>query len=128
MLFVFGGIVLFFIFLYFFPISLWITARVSGARIGLLEMVLMRIRKVPVRVVVDSLITATKAGLNVTSTDLETHYLAGGNVPKVIRALISAEKANITMDFKQATAIDLAGRDVFEAVQISVNPKVITIR
>lgn len=123
---VFGGIVLFFIFLYFFPISLWITARFSGVKVGLFELVFMRIRKVPPRIVVDSLITATKAGLNVTSTDLETHYLAGGNVPKVIRALISAEKANIVMDFKQATAIDLAGRDVFEAVQISVNPKVIT--
>ncbi len=126
MFFVIGGIVFLFIFLYFFPISLWITARVSGVSVGLFEMVFMRIRKVPVRVVVDSLITATKAGLKVTSTDLETHYLAGGNVPKVIRALISAEKANIVMDFKQATAIDLAGRDVFEAVQISVNPKVIT--
>lgn len=126
MLFVFGGIVLFFIFLYFFPIGLWITAQFSGVSVGLFELVFMRIRKVPPRVVVDSLITATKAGLKVTSTDLETHYLAGGNVPKVIRALISAEKANIVMDFKQATAIDLAGRDVFEAVQISVNPKVIT--
>jgi uncharacterized protein YqfA (UPF0365 family) len=123
---VFGGIVLFFIFLYFFPIGLWITAQFSGVSVGLFELVFMRIRKVPPRVVVDSLITATKAGLKVTSTDLETHYLAGGNVPKVIRALISAEKANIVMDFKQATAIDLAGRDVFEAVQISVNPKVIT--
>lgn len=126
MLFVFGGIVLFFIFLYFFPIGLWITAQFSGVSVGLFELVFMRIRKVPPRVVVDSLITATKAGLKVGSTDLETHYLAGGNVPKVIRALISAEKANIVMDFKQATAIDLAGRDVFEAVQISVNPKVIT--
>jgi uncharacterized protein YqfA (UPF0365 family) len=126
MFFVFGGIVLFFIFLYFFPIGLWITAQFSGVSVGLFELVFMRIRKVPPRVVVDSLITATKAGLKVTSTDLETHYLAGGNVPKVIRALISAEKANIVMDFKQATAIDLAGRDVFEAVQISVNPKVIT--
>jgi uncharacterized protein YqfA (UPF0365 family) len=123
---VFGGIVLFFIFLYFFPIGLWITAQFSGVSVGLFELVFMRIRKVPPRVVVDSLITATKAGLKVSSTDLETHYLAGGNVPKVIRALISAEKANIVMDFKQATAIDLAGRDVFEAVQISVNPKVIT--
>jgi uncharacterized protein YqfA (UPF0365 family) len=126
MFFVFGGIVLFFIFLYFFPIGLWITAQFSGVSVGLFELVFMRIRKVPPRVVVDSLITATKAGLKVSSTDLETHYLAGGNVPKVIRALISAEKANIVMDFKQATAIDLAGRDVFEAVQISVNPKVIT--
>ncbi|NBP70819.1 MAG: UPF0365 family protein [Cytophagia bacterium] len=123
---VIGGIILFFTFLYFVPINLWITALFSGVKVGLFELVFMRIRKVPPRIVVDSLITATKAGLKVTSTDLETHYLAGGNVPKVIRALISAEKANIVMDFKQATAIDLAGRDVFEAVQISVNPKVIT--
>ncbi len=123
---VLGGIVLFFTFLYFVPINLWITALFSGVKVGLFELVFMRIRKVPPRIVVDSLITATKAGLKVTSTDLETHYLAGGNVPKVIRALISSEKANIVMDFKQATAIDLAGRDVFEAVQISVNPKVIT--
>jgi uncharacterized protein YqfA (UPF0365 family) len=86
----------------------------------------MRIRKVPPGVIVNSLITATKAGLTVTTRELETHYLAGGDVPNVIRALISAEKANITLGFKQATAINLAGRDVFEAVQISVNPKVIT--
>jgi uncharacterized protein YqfA (UPF0365 family) len=74
---------------------------------------------------VNSLITANKAGLKLTTNELETHYLAGGNVPNVIRALISADKANINLSFKQATAIDLAGRDVFEAVQISVNPKVI---
>ncbi len=123
---VFAAIILFFIFLYFVPINLWITALFSGVRVGLFELVFMRIRKVPPRVIVESLITATKAGLKLTSTDLETHYLAGGNVPNVIRALISAEKANIHLDFKQATAIDLAGRDVFEAVQISVNPKVIT--
>lgn len=123
---VFAGIVLFFIFLYFVPINLWITALFSGVRVGLFELVFMRIRKVPPRVIVESLITATKAGLKLTSTELETHYLAGGNVPNVIRALISAEKANIHLDFKQATAIDLAGRDVFQAVQISVNPKVIT--
>jgi uncharacterized protein YqfA (UPF0365 family) len=86
----------------------------------------MRIRKVPPSVIINASITATKAGLHITTRELETHYLAGGNVPNVIRALISAEKANITLDFKQATAIDLAGRDVFEAVQISVNPKVIT--
>lgn len=122
---VFAGIILFFIFLYFVPINLWITALFSGVRVGLAELVFMRIRKVPPRVVVDSLITATKAGLKLTSNELETHYLAGGNVPNVIRALISAEKANIKLDFKQATAIDLAGRDVFQAVQISVNPKVI---
>src|SRR5574339_66177 len=123
---IFGGIILFFVFLYFVPINLWITAIFSGVRVGLFELVFMRIRKVPPRVVVDSLITATKAGLKLTSNELETHYLAGGNVPNVIRALISADKANISLSFKQATAIDLAGRDVFEAVQISVNPKVIT--
>lgn len=123
---VFAGIILFFIFLYFVPINLWITALFSGVRVGLFELVFMRIRKVPPSVIVGSLITATKAGLKLTATDLETHYLAGGNVPNVIRALISAEKANIHLDFKQATAIDLAGRDVFQAVQISVNPKVIT--
>ncbi|MCB0495319.1 MAG: flotillin-like protein FloA, partial [Cyclobacteriaceae bacterium] len=77
-------------------------------------------------IIVNSMITATKAGVPVTTTDLETHYLAGGHVPSVIKALISADKANIDLGFKQAAAIDLAGRDVFEAVQISVNPKVIT--
>ncbi|MBX2961776.1 MAG: flotillin-like protein FloA [Cyclobacteriaceae bacterium] len=123
---VFAGIVLFFIFLYFVPVNLWITAIFSGVRVGLFELVFMRIRKVPPSVIVNSLITATKAGLKLTVSDLETHYLAGGNVPNVIRALISADKANIKVDFKQATAIDLAGRDVFQAVQISVNPKVIT--
>lgn len=131
-----GGIILFFIFLYFVPVNLWITAIFSGVRVGLLELVFMRIRKVPPSIVVNSLITATKAGLTIQETEdsparplksqeLETHYLAGGNVPQVIKALISADKANINLTFKQATAIDLAGRDVFEAVQISVNPKVI---
>lgn len=123
---VFGSIVLFFIFLYFVPVNLWITALFSNVKVGLFELVFMRIRKVPPRVVVESLITATKAGLHISSNELETHYLAGGNVPNVIRALISADKANINLSFKQATAIDLAGRDVFQAVQISVNPKVIT--
>ncbi|EMR04514.1 flotillin-like protein FloA [Cesiribacter andamanensis] len=114
------------IFFYFVPINLWITARFSGVRINLFELVFMRIRKVPPRLIVESLITAQKAGLSeITSSELETHYLAGGNVPTVIKALISADKANIRLTFKQATAIDLAGRDVFEAVQISVNPKVI---
>lgn len=126
LLLVFGGIVLFFIFLYFVPVNLWITALFSGVKVGLFELIFMRIRKVPPRVIVESLITATKAGLKLTSNELETHYLAGGNVPNVIRALISADKASINLDFKQATAIDLAGRDVFQAVQISVNPKVIT--
>ncbi len=126
LLIVFGGIILFFVFLYFVPLNLWITAVFSGVKVGLFELVAMRIRKVPPGVIVNSLITAVKAGINVTTTDLETHYLAGGNVPTVIRALISADKANIDLQFKQAAAIDLAGREVFEAVQMSVNPKVIT--
>lgn len=120
-----AAIVLLFIFLYFVPVGLWITAIFSNVRVGLLELVGMRFRKVPPSVIVNSLITATKAGLELSTGELETHYLAGGNVPNVIRALISADKANINLSFKQATAIDLAGRDVFEAVQISVNPKVI---
>jgi len=86
----------------------------------------MWIRKVPPGVIVRALITAIKAGLKVTSTDLETHYLAGGDVSNVINAMISAEKANIVLDFKQATAIDLAGRDVLGAVRMSVTPRVIT--
>ncbi len=122
---VFAAIILFFIFLYFVPVGLWIRAVFSNVSVGLFDLVLMRIRKVPPGTIVESLITATKAGLKLTTNDLEVHYLAGGNVPNVIRALISADKANIKLDFKQATAIDLAGRDVFQAVQISVNPKVI---
>ncbi|WMJ71668.1 flotillin-like protein FloA [Cytophagaceae bacterium ABcell3] len=114
-----------FIFLYFVPLNLWITALFSGVRVGILQLIFMRIRKVPPSLIVQSLITSTKAGLNLTTNDLETHYLAGGNVPQVIKALISADKANIPLTFKQAAAIDLAGRDVFEAVQISVNPQVI---
>ena len=122
---IFLAIILVFVFLYFIPVNLWITARFSGVKVGLFELMFMRIRKVPPGLVVREMITATKAGLEVTTSELETHYLAGGNVPTVIKALISADKANINLTFKQATAIDLAGRDVFEAVQISVNPKVI---
>ncbi|TXH25513.1 MAG: UPF0365 family protein [Cyclobacteriaceae bacterium] len=123
---IFICIVGFFMFLYFVPVGLWITAIFAGVKVTIGSLIGMRIRKVPPSVIVNSLITANKAGIAVTTNELETHYLAGGNVPNVIRALISAEKANISLDFKQATAIDLAGRDVFEAVQISVNPKVIT--
>ncbi len=111
--------------LYFFPISPWITALFSGVRVSLLQLAFMRVRKVPPSLIVNSLITSTKAGLRLTADDLETHFLAGGNVPSVIKALISADKANIPLDFKQATAIDLAGRNVFAAVTTSVNPKVI---
>ena len=123
---VLGVIILLYLFLYFIPVKLWITARLTNVKVGLIELALMRIRRVPPSIIVNSLINATKAGISVTSAELETHYLAGGNVPVVINALISADKANIALDFKQAAAIDLAGRDVFEAVQISVNPKVIT--
>lgn len=123
---VFGGIIALFILFYFVPVGLWFQARFSNVKVRLIrELAMMRLRKVPPGVIVDSLITATKAGLHISAQELETHYLAGGNVQTVIKALISADKANIKLDFKKATAIDLAGRDVFEAVQISVNPKVI---
>ena len=122
---VFVCIIVFFMFTYFVPVGLWVTAIFSGVRVSIGQLIGMRLRKIPPSIIVNSLITATKAGIALTPSDLETHYLAGGNVPNVIRALISADKANINLTFKQATAIDLAGRDVFEAVQISVNPKVI---
>jgi uncharacterized protein YqfA (UPF0365 family) len=112
--------------LYFIPIGLWFTALLSGVRISLLQLILMRWRKVPPTVIVRSMIEATKAGLAFIQRDeLEAHFLAGGHVEQVIHALVSASKANIDLSFKMATAIDLAGRDVLEAVQMSVNPKVI---
>jgi uncharacterized protein YqfA (UPF0365 family) len=120
-----GSIVAFFLILYLFPLNLWITAQLSGVRISLLTLVLMRLRKVPPSIMVNALITSTKAGLQITSNELETHYLAGGQVNNVVKSLISADKANMPLTFKMATAIDLAGRDVSEAVQLSVNPQVI---
>ena len=114
------------IFFYYVPFFLWISARVSGVRTSLIQLLLMRIRKVPARIIVQAMIEAHKAGLSeVNRDDLEAHFLAGGNVEKVVHALVSAAKANIDLGFKMATAIDLAGRDVFQAVQMSVNPKVI---
>ena len=113
------------ILLWFFPITLWFQALISGVRISLLQLVLMRWRKVPPGTIVMAMITGTKAGLELNANELEAHYLAKGNVPNVVNALISADKANIALNFKMAAAIDLAGRDVFEAVQMSVNPKVI---
>ena len=110
---------------YFIPVGLWFSALVSGVRISLLQLILMRWRKVPPSTIVSSMIEGTKAGLHLDPNELEAHYLAGGNVTNVVHALVSAQKANIMLDFKMATAIDLAGRDVFEAVQMSVNPKVI---
>ncbi len=122
----FAGIfLLLLLFLYFVPINLWIKAIFSGVRISIIQLVLMRIRKVPPAVVVNALINSTKAGLTITPNEIETHYLAGGNVDNVVKALISADKANIELSFQEATAIDLAGRKVYDAVQMSVNPKVI---
>ncbi len=120
-----GGVIALIILLYFIPLGIWFSALVSGVRISLLQLILMRWRKVPPSVVVRGLIEGTKAGLTLNRNELEAHYLAGGHVSHVIHALVSAEKANIELDFKMATAIDLAGRDVFEAVQMSVNPRVI---
>lgn len=113
------------IILYFVPLGLWFQALVSNVRMSLVQLIVMRWRKVPPREIVDAMITGTKAGLELNPNQLEAHYLAGGRVRKVVNALVSAQKANIPLDFKMATAIDLAGRDVFEAVQMSVNPKVI---
>ena len=107
-----------------FP-GLWIQALFSGAHVGLLSMVGMRIRRVNPRLIVTSKIMAVKAGIEIPVGLLEAHFLAGGNVMRVVQSLIAADKASIPLNFKQATAIDLAGRNVLEAVQMSVNPKVI---
>jgi len=105
--------------------GLWLSAQLAGVRISLLQMILMRWRRVDPLAIVDNMVTAHKAGIPLTRDQLEAHYLAGGNIKRVVNALVSADKANIPLDFKSATAIDLAGRDVFEAVQMSVQPKVI---
>jgi uncharacterized protein YqfA (UPF0365 family) len=111
--------------LWFVPLRLWIAAWSSGAYVGLVTLIGMRLRRVPPDTVVTARISAVKAGLAISIDDLEAHYLAGGNVVRVVQALISADKANIEMPFKRAAAIDLAGRDVLAAVQMSVLPKVI---
>ena len=113
------------IFLSFVPLSLWISALASGVRIGIFQLIGMKIRKVKPARIVNPMIKATKAGLTVSINKLEAHYLAGGNVDRVINALIAAQRAGIPLDFEKACAIDLAGRDVLNAVQMSVNPKVI---
>lgn len=114
------------VFFYYVPFLLWISAKVSGVNISLLQLFLMRIRNVQPPIIVRALIEAHKAGLSTLSHEaLEAHYLAGGHVERVVHALVSASKANIDLSFQMATAIDLAGRDVFQAVQMSVNPKVI---
>jgi uncharacterized protein YqfA (UPF0365 family) len=120
---IFLGLVFFLLFLKFF--RLWLQAKLSRADVKFSELVGMWLRKVDTRVIVISKITAVQAGLSVTTRDLESHYLAGGRVPNVVRALIAANRANIDLTLKTATAIDLAGRDILDAVQTSVNPKVI---
>ncbi|MBD8003612.1 flotillin-like protein FloA [Bacillus norwichensis] len=109
----------------FVPIGLWISALAAGVKVGIFTLIGMRLRRVIPRRVVEPLIKAHKAGLPVATNQLESHYLAGGNVDRVVNALIAAQRANIELTFERAAAIDLAGRDVLEAVQMSVNPKVI---
>jgi uncharacterized protein YqfA (UPF0365 family) len=111
--------------LYFIPVQLWIAAWSSGAPVGIFTLIAMRLRRVPPAIVITSRISAVKAGLDIALNDLEAHYLAGGNVQRTVNALISADKAGIPMTFKRGAAIDLAGRDVLEAVKMSVIPKVI---
>jgi len=120
------AIVLFiWLFFTFIPIALWISAVAANVKIGILTLVGMRLRRVPpVRIVIPQ-IKASKAGLDISINKLEAHFLAGGNVDRVVNALIAAQRANIALEFERAAAIDLAGRDVLEAVQMSVNPKVI---
>ena len=122
---IFFGILFISVIAWAVPVRLWVEALSADARVGMGNLVGMRLRKVSPPAVVRPLIWATKAGIPLNANDLEAHYLAGGQVERVVRALISADKASIEMSFQQAAAIDLAGRDVFEAVQVSVNPKVI---
>jgi uncharacterized protein YqfA (UPF0365 family) len=112
----------------FIPVGLWITAVFSGVQVNLTDLIFMRFRRVPPGLIVKSLILATKAGIpDITTQKLETHFLAHGNLVNVIKALIVADKANLDMNYQQATAIDLAGRDVLQAVQVSVNPYIIMV-
>jgi len=119
------AVILIWLFFYFVPVGLWISALAAGVPVGPMTLVGMRLRKVNPHKVIVPMIATWKAGLELSISDLEAHYLAGGNVDRVARALISADKANIALDFQRAAAIDLAGRDVYDAVAMSVNPRVI---
>lgn len=121
----FLGFVFLLVLLTFIPVGLWISALAAGVNVGIFTLVGMRLRRVVPSKIVNPLIKAHKAGLSITTNQLEAHYLAGGNVDRVVNALIAAERAAIPLQFERAAAIDLAGRDVLEAVQMSVNPKVI---
>ncbi|MBR4136404.1 MAG: flotillin-like protein FloA [Bacteroidales bacterium] len=118
-------VVLVIVFFWMVPLRLWFIAILNGVHISLIQLILMRWRRVPPDKIVNSMITASKAGIPLGRDQLEAHYLAGGHISAVVNALISADKANIPLDFKAATAIDLAGRNLVEAIQTSVNPKVI---
>ncbi len=118
-------IVLFALLISFIPVALWISALAAGVKVGIFDLIGMRLRRVPPINIVNPWIKADKAGIKVTGDSLEAHYLAGGNVDNVINALIAAERAQIPLKFERAAAIDLAGRDVLQAVQMSVNPIVI---
>ncbi|MGE5701709.1 MAG: flotillin-like protein FloA [Clostridia bacterium] len=119
------GVIVLSIFLSFVPIMLWISALASGVRIGIITLVAMRLRRVIPSRIVNPLIKARKAGIELDTNQLESHYLSGGNVDRVVDALVAAQRADIPLGFERAAAIDLAGRDVLQAVQMSVNPKVI---
>ena len=122
-----SGVVFLLVLIWLIPVGLWIAALAAGVKLRIFgDLVGMRLRKVSPVVVVNALISSTKAGISLEAADLEAHYLARGNVERVVNALIAADKAGIELGFQQATAIDLAGRDVFDAVQVSVNPRVIT--
>ncbi|MFA7466845.1 MAG: flotillin-like protein FloA [Desulfotomaculaceae bacterium] len=123
-LFILGLIVVVTIFS-FIPVGLWISALAAGVRVGIMTLIGMRLRRVPPARIVNPLIKADKAGLDISVNQLEAHYLAGGNVDRLVDALIASARADIKLPFERAAAIDLAGRDVLEAVQMSVNPKVV---
>ena len=110
---------------YMVPVGLWLSALFAGVRVSLGTLIGMRLRRVPPRNIIEPQISAHKADLNLDIVQMEAHYLARGNVARVVQAMISADRANIDLPWRQATAIDLAGRDVLEAVQVSVNPRVI---
>ena len=109
------SVILLIVFLYLVPVGIWFQALISGVHTSLIQLIFMRFRKVPPTIIVNNMISGAKAGLKLNQNELEAHYLAGGRVNAVVNALISADKANMNLDFKTATAIDLAGRDVLNA-------------
>lgn len=120
-----GAVIVISLFLHFVPVGLWISARAAGVSVGIFNLIGMRLRRVVPSKIILPLVKANKAGLDVNANQLEAHYLAGGDVDRVVDALIAAHRATMSLTFERACAIDLAGRDVLEAVQMSVNPKVI---